>query len=167
VTLHELNALGQVEAQAEFTRCCGSKRWAAGMAGNRPFHSVDEVQRVAEELWWLLEGADWLEAFSHHPRIGERAAGWEKDEQAGARGAPEPILKRLTKLNSDYERKFGHVFLIFATGKNAEEMLAELERRIGNDPAAELRIAATEQAKITRLRLQKLLSPSFESPRAR
>jgi OHCU decarboxylase len=137
------------------------------MVGRRPFRGTDQLLAAADETWWSLEGADWLDAFTHHPRIGERAAGWAKDEQSGVHGAPESALKRLTKLNHEYERRFGHVFLIFATGKTADEMLAELERRIGNDPATELRSAAAEQAKITRLRLQKLLSSSLESPRAR
>jgi OHCU decarboxylase len=112
----------------------------------------------ADDVWWSLEGGDWLEAFAAHPRIGERAAGWAGEEQSGVRGADDEVLGRLNSLNHDYERKFGHVFLIFATGKSAAEILAELERRLANDPATELRIAAGEQAKITRLRLQKALA---------
>lgn len=120
---------------------------------------------LADDIWWSLEGGDWLEAFAAHPRIGERAAGWAGDEQSGVRGAERDVLGRLNSLNHDYERKFGHVFLIFATGKTSAQMLAELERRLANDPSTELRIAAGEQARITRLRLQKLLAEAREPTR--
>jgi OHCU decarboxylase len=136
------------------------------MTARRPFRTGADLARVADEVWWSLEGADWLEAFSHHPRIGERSGGWARDEQSGARAASAATIKELATLNRQYERKFGHVFLIFATGKSADEMLAELRLRLNNDPAPELRLAAGEQAKITRLRLEKLLDASFESSRA-
>ena len=165
MTLAELNALDPEAARREFARCCGSVRWASAMAGRRPFRNRDDLVLAADDVWWSLEGSDWLEAFSHHPRIGERAAGWARDEQSGARGAPDSTMKALATLNHDYERKFGHVFLIFATGKSADDMLAELRRRLDNQPAPELRIAAGEQAKITRLRLEKLLDAPLESER--
>jgi OHCU decarboxylase len=165
VTLSDLNALPQSSAERELCRCCSSGRWSAAVAGRRPFRTIEELMQIADDAWWSLEGGDWLEAFAQHPRIGERAAGWASDEQSGVRGVARPIVERLTELNHDYERKFGHVFLIFAAGKTADEILAQMERRLANDPATELRIAATEQSKITRLRLQKLLSPSPESTR--
>jgi OHCU decarboxylase len=159
VTLSELNGLLHDAAERELSRCCGSTRWAAAVAARRPFTTAEELLQIADDVWWTLEGGDWLEAFARHPRIGERAAGWASDEQSGVRGAPQETLSRLTALNQNYERKFGHVFLIFATGKSAAEILAQLELRVSNDPVTELKIAAAEQAKITRLRLQKLLSP--------
>jgi OHCU decarboxylase len=165
VTLDQLNALSTDAASRELERCCGSRRWAAAMADRRPFPDVEELYRAAEDVWWSLDEQDWLEAFSHHPRIGQRAAGWARDEQAGVATAPRETMTSLAALNSEYERKFGHVFLIYATGRSAEDMLSELRRRIGNDPHAELRNAAAEQARITRLRLEKMLSPSFESSR--
>jgi OHCU decarboxylase len=165
VTLDELNGLSADAARRELERCCGSSRWAIAMTARRPFRTAADLTRAADEVWWSMEGADWLEAFAHHPRIGERSAGWARDEQSGARAASETTIKELATLNRQYERKFGHVFLIFATGKSAEEMLAELRRRLSNDPAPELRVAAGEQAKITRLRLEKLLDASFESSR--
>jgi 2-oxo-4-hydroxy-4-carboxy-5-ureidoimidazoline decarboxylase len=165
MTLNELNALDVGAATRELARCCGSTRWADAMATARPFQTADDLYRAADEVWWSLDSGDWLEAFGHHPRIGERTAGWAKDEQAGARGAAQMTLDSLTALNREYERKFGHVFLIFATGKSADDMLGELRRRLTHDPAPELRIAAGEQAKITRLRLQKLLAPNFEQSR--
>ena len=166
--LDELNALSVEAAQRELERCCGSARWAAAMAGRRPFRTADDLRTAAEECWWSLGGADWLEAFSHHPRIGGghrgRVAAWARDEQSGVGGASDETIKALARLNRDYERKFGHVFLIFATGKGAEEMLAELRRRLANDPVTELRNAASEQAKITKLRLQKLVSKVADAP---
>jgi len=165
VTLDELNAMPRDAAERELAKCCGSSRWTSAMAGRRPFRNVDQLYRAADEVWTSLDGADWLEAFSHHPRIGERAVGWARDEQSGTSGASARTMERLAKLNHDYQRKFGHVFLICATGKPADELLSQLERRMMNDPAAELRVAAAEQAKITRLRLEKLLSASRETSR--
>jgi OHCU decarboxylase len=165
MTLNDLNGLDLGAATRELARCCGSARWANAMAARRPFESAEDLYRAADAVWWSLDSGDWLEAFGHHPRIGERAAGWAKDEQAGARGAAQTTLDALTALNREYELKFGHVFLICATGKSADDMLRELRRRLPNDPAPELRIAAGEQAKITRLRLQKLLASTFEPSR--
>jgi len=128
------------------------------MLSRRPFENADALLRAADESWWALGTADWLEAFSHHPRIGDRAAGWAADEQSGVRGASAEATKELAQLNRQYERKFNHVFLIFASGKDADMMLDELRRRITQDPATELRTAAGEQAKITALRLQRLLA---------
>lgn len=163
--LADLNALSREAAERELGRCCASARWSAAVAARRPFAGLEELCRVGDEVWWTLEGGDWLEAFARHPRIGERVGGWASDEQAGARGASPMTLQRLNELNHDYERKFGHVFLISATGKSAEEMLAQLEKRIANDVATELKIAAVEQSKIMRLRLEKLLAAPQETPR--
>jgi len=167
VTLEQLDALPGDAAKRELQRCCGSERWAAAMTARRPFRSTEQLMQVADEVWWSLEPADWLEALSHHPRIGERAAGWARDEQSGARGASDETAKALAKFNHEYERTFGHVFVIFATGKTADEMLAALQHRLTNDAATELRNGAAEQAKITKLRLEKLLSTSLESSRTR
>jgi 2-oxo-4-hydroxy-4-carboxy-5-ureidoimidazoline decarboxylase len=160
VTVAELDAAPPSVASRALQQCCGSARWVAAMLARRPFAHDDAVLRAAEECWWALGTSDWLEAFSHHPRIGDRAAGWAADEQAGVRGASDDTTRQLATLNRQYERKFGHVFLIFASGKDAGTMLAELQRRITSDPAAELRTAAAEQAKITDLRLRRLLASS-------
>ena len=157
MTLAALNAMDDLSAMRALAQCCGSRRWTAAMNARRPFTDPEALFRAAEETWWSLEGADWLEAFAHHPRIGERAGGWAGQEQAGTQGAPTTTMRELASLNREYERKFGHVFLIFATGKSADEMLAELRRRLALDPRAEMKNAAAEQAKITRLRLEKLL----------
>jgi OHCU decarboxylase len=167
MTVNDLNGLPASDAEQELLKCCGSHRWARAMAVRRPFASVEQLQQAAEEEWWKLESRDWIEAFSHHPRIGERvkAQGWAKQEQSGVRGASEQTLQELEHLNRTYEEKFGHVFLIFASGKSAEEMLAALRTRLRNRENVELQNAAAEQAKITRLRLAKLTSadPSLGS----
>ena len=114
---------------------------------------------ASESIWWTLTPSDWLEAFSAHPRIGERSLSkWSSDEQSGVDGAQAEVLARLARGNQEYERRFGWIFLVNATGKTAPEMLQVLQSRLSNEEGAELRIAAGEQAKITKLRLEKLLS---------
>lgn len=166
--LDRLNRLPVEAAEAELLQCCGSARWARGVAARRPFPDISALLGAADDVWWALEGADWLEAFRAHPRIGERkapapgtdrGARWSEQEQAGARAADAAVLVELERSNREYEARFGHIFLICATGKSAAEMLAQLRERLGNDAARELRVAAGEQCKITRIRLEKLLSP--------
>lgn len=167
MNLAELNELPLGEARDAFTRCCGSGKWVRKMLEHRPYADEEALYAAAKKHWiWLLE-EDWQEAFSHHPKIGDieslraRFADtrqWAEGEQAGARSASEETLKRLAEGNTAYENKFGYIFIVCATGKTAEEMLALLEARIHNDAATELQIAAAEQMKITRLRLEKLLS---------
>ena len=165
-----LNALSMEEAQAELLKCCGSTNWARRMTQQRPFPTGGDAMRrlldSADRVWWDLGREDWLEAFSRHPRIGEKAAAkdasaetrrWSEEEQSGTRSAREQVLAALAKANRAYEQRFGYVFIVCATGKSSEEMLALLQQRLQNDPAAELRMAAEEQRRITHLRLQKLL----------
>jgi OHCU decarboxylase len=128
------------------------------MAAQRPFASVEALHAAADDAWWSLGEDDWLEAFAAHPRIGERGKGWSNEEQAGTRSAAADVMATLARRNQDYEQRFRHVFLICATGRSADSMLADLERRMSNAPVEELRVAAGEQAKITHLRLAKLLS---------
>lgn len=154
-----LNALSEERARAALQRCCGARHWVDGMLAARPFASDAELLAAAERVWWGLGRADWLEAFAAHPRIGARAEAmtdWARREQAGANGAAEATLAALAQGNRTYEERFGHVFLICATGRTADEMLGALRGRLTNDPATELRVAAEEQAKITRLRLDRL-----------
>jgi 2-oxo-4-hydroxy-4-carboxy-5-ureidoimidazoline decarboxylase len=154
-------------ARAAFGRCCGAPAWVDAMVARRPFQDRDQLMRAADEAWWALSRAARLEAFAHHPRIGDgralrerfaSTAAWAAGEQAGAAGAPAEILDRLVAANQLYERRFGYIFVVCATGKSAEEMLAALEGRLGNEPGPEFEIACAEQAQITRLRLDKLLS---------
>jgi 2-oxo-4-hydroxy-4-carboxy-5-ureidoimidazoline decarboxylase len=159
-----LNALPAGEARAAFLRCCGSPRWAEAMQCSRPFRDAEELQRAAEQIWKGLGSRDWLEAFSHHPRIGDGAAlrarfagTWSVGEQEGAAGAPGAVLDALAEGNREYEARFDRTFIVCATGRSAAEMLALLRERLANDAETELRIAAEEQARITRIRIDKLL----------
>jgi OHCU decarboxylase len=165
VTLEGLDALPAADAGAELLACCGSRRWAREMAPRRPFADVAALLAAADEVWWALGPDDWHEAFRAHPRIGERkaapaqgarAAGWSAQEQAGAAG--DDAAAALAEGNRAYEERFGHIYIVCATGKTADEMLAILRARLANDAATELRAAAAEQAKITKLRLEKLLA---------
>ena len=152
-----LNALGEDVARAALARCCATRRWVDAMLARRPFATDAALFAAAEGVWWGLGREDWLEAFAAHPRIGERSHdAWAQREQAGVRQAERTTAIALAQGNRDYERRFGHVFLICATGKGADDMLRALARRLVNDPATELRLAAGEQAKITRLRLERL-----------
>lgn len=158
MTLEELNALPVDEARRALETCCGSQRWSAAVVARRPFTSIDRLQAIADEEWRRLKPHDWREAFSHHPRIGDRTAtGVAAKEQSGTANAPAPMLRELERLNRLYEEKFGFVFLIFASGKSTEEMLDALEHRILNREDLEMQNAVNEQAKITRLRIARLL----------
>lgn len=165
--LARLNKLSPEEARSELMRCCGSSRWADAMVRARPFRDAGHVHSEAEWLWEQTGPEDWDEAFQHHPRIGDGAAlrarfastaTWSSQEQGGVRGASDEVLSALAEGNREYEKKFGFIFLVCATGKSAEEMLVLLRARMENEPDEELRIAAAEQAKITRIRLEKLLA---------
>src|SRR5258706_1048743 len=166
MTLQHFNSLSQPEVLSELLRCCGSRRWAEMMAARRPFPSVEVLLTCAEELWNGLSHDDWKEAFSHHPRIGDvgklkekfaATAEWASKEQSGVALASDDVLQSLAGKNSTYEKKFGYIFIVCATGKSAAEILSLIEERLGNDPGTEIRVAANEQSKITKLRLEKLL----------
>jgi len=154
-----LNALAEPHARAALLRCCASRRWGERMLAGRPFADDSGVFAAAERIWWSLEPDDYHEAFAAHPRIGERTGdAWSRAEQAGMAAADVDMRRAFTEGNRAYEERFGHVFLICATGRSPDDMATELQRRLGNDPASELRIAAGELAKITRLRLEKLVT---------
>ncbi|HET7705516.1 MAG TPA: allantoicase [Thermoanaerobaculia bacterium] len=145
---------------AELLRsCCGSTKWAEQLASMRPFQSWDELTEKADGIWSRLSPEDWNEAFLAHPRIGERKASskWSADEQAGTRSASEETMNKLASANRAYEEKFGLIYLVCATGRSADGMLEDLEKRMNNSRETELRVAAEEQRKITRLRLEKLV----------
>jgi OHCU decarboxylase len=169
--LDRLNSVSAETAAGEFLKCCGSGKWARRMVAGRPFISLNQLLDSAEQIWWSLDQADWLEAFHSHPKIGEKKAAaptsdqskrWSETEQAGVSNATSDTLQTLATLNREYEVKFGYIFIVCASGKSTDEMLAILRARLGNDPEEELRNAAAEQAQITQLRLKKLIdSKSF------
>lgn len=159
------NEAGEALAMDAMLACCGAKRWAQSMAALRPFENVETLSLTADEVWSTMEEADWMEAFSSHPRIGERkpasqsgrSAAWSEQEQSGASSAAGNVLARLAAGNVTYEQRFGFTYIVCATGKSADEMLGILERRLVNDQATELREAAEQQRQITQIRLRKWL----------
>jgi 2-oxo-4-hydroxy-4-carboxy-5-ureidoimidazoline decarboxylase len=166
MNLAAINDWEPVEAALAFCRCCGSTRWSREMQWARPFESEAAVLEAADRIWWALEPADWLEAFASHPKIGAREAAlpeharteaWSRAEQSGAGNASTEVLEKLAEMNRRYESRFGYIFIVCATGKSGDEMLAILESRLSNSPDDEIRCAAAEQAKITRIRLEKTL----------
>jgi 2-oxo-4-hydroxy-4-carboxy-5-ureidoimidazoline decarboxylase len=170
MTLDELNNLPPAARAEELRKCCGSSAWVAGMNEVFPVSDEETLMDHANTIWNGLAEDDWKEAFTHHPKIGGNVAAlrekfastsvWAEGEQAGVRDTTEEVLQALSDGNVRYEQKFGYIFIVFATGKTAEQMLALLEARLFNQPEDELQIAAAEQNKITRIRLEKLLAPT-------
>ena len=160
-----LNQLDTAALTAALQNCCASTEWVGRMQQVAPFENDEQVETTAAQIWNALTPSDWLEAFEAHPRIGDVASlrakyaateQWAKGEQAGVAAASESTIERLAQQNAAYEAKFGHLFIVCATGKSADQMLALLDERIDNQPNEELHIAAAEQLKITLIRLRKL-----------
>lgn len=165
MTLQEFNSLSKKEAFENLFRCCGSTHWANEVMENFPFTSIEELKSVSDQIWMQCDKKDWLEAFSHHPKIGERpgekhqsTSSWAGKEQSGMQSADEQTKSELARLNAEYEDTFGYIYIVCATGKSADELLSILKVRLNNDASIELQIAATEQNKITHLRIDKLFS---------
>lgn len=167
-TLQSWNAASADEALEAMIACCGARRWAAAMVARRPIRTVAELSAAADEEWARMQEADWMEAFACHPRIGGRpprrtaqasaqSSAWFRQEQASITEAAERVLAELAAGNEVYEKRFGFTYLVCATGKSAEEMLAILNRRLAGDRAGELREAAEQQRQITQIRLGKWL----------
>lgn len=163
------NALAPEAAREELLKCCGSKRWVEAIEQDRPYLSLWHLIAQANDVWRTLDRDDWLEAFRSHPKIGEKKTAnpvaaqsqqWSTQEQRGVANATPDAVDKLARLNRAYEEKFGFIFIVCATGKSSDEILALLEQRLTNVPETELPIAAAEQAKITELRLRKLLDLS-------
>jgi OHCU decarboxylase len=185
--VRRLSDLPDDEARAELRACCGSTQWVERMLRVRPFKNREEVFESAEHIWRTLGPEDWLEAFAAHPRIGEekrqavrrseeaekadrgatddrrpttddRSAEWSAKEQAGMATADHVLKAALAEANRQYEEKFGYIYIVCATGRSGEEMLALARQRLANDPDTELKVAAEEQLRIMKLRLEKLLT---------
>ena len=161
-----LNTLSAETAREALSRCCGARAWVEGMLARRPYASRSALFVAAAEVWSALLASDYREAFLHHPEIGENlddlrqkfaaTADWSSAEQSGATGASRATQLALREGNRSYRERFGYSFIVCATGKSADTMLALLQARLDNAPELELGIAAAEQLKITRLRLEKL-----------
>ena len=164
--LTRFNELSAERAARALFDCCGSKRWVSRMLEMRPFASIEELLEAADQTWKAMDRKEQRAAFGHHPPIGGKRAGrkqsakakrWSRGEQSRALQGDSDTLAVLAAANQAYHAAFGHVFLICATGKSSDELLKILRQRLSNDPETEWRIAAEEQRKITRLRLEKLL----------
>ena len=167
MTLTEFNSLPAAEAANLLQQCNAATAWYEAMAQARPFADVAAMKARGEAIWSSLGEAGYLQAFEAHPMIGDvdslrkkyaSTKAMASGEQSGAANADETVLTELTKLNHDYLAKFGFIFIVFATGKSATEMLALLKARIGNTRQLEIKNAAAEQWKITLLRIDKLIS---------
>jgi 2-oxo-4-hydroxy-4-carboxy-5-ureidoimidazoline decarboxylase len=166
-TLARWNRLPIADAVKEILPCCGSQAWANGVAARRPFSDEATLLTASDETWRNLAAADWMEALRSHPRIGESGATqsapapssvWSAQEQRNVTAAGEAIKIALADANREYERRFGHIFIVCATGKSGPEILEILRRRMQNDTETELREAAEQQRQITHIRLTRWLS---------
>lgn len=165
--LERWNRLPTEEAATEILPCCGSRAWANGIAARRPFSGEATLLAVSDEIWRNLAEADWMEAFQNHPRIGEsktpqsapnQSATWSKQEQQRVTTAGDAVKLALAEANREYERRFGRIFIVCATGKSGLEILELLRRRLENDKHSELREAAEQQRQITQIRLKRWLT---------
>lgn len=170
------NEAEEDEAITALLHCCRAQRWAHALAAERPFLSEETLYAAADTHWAAMQEPDWMEAFRAHPRIGERKSeigpgidehkaadaslqskAWSSQEQAQIHATEQAILTALAEGNLAYEERFGFTYIVCATGKSAEEMLAILNRRLASERAAELQEAAEQQRQITQIRLRKWL----------
>jgi len=161
MTLHDFNKLDNEEAAKQLFACCGSSKWSSLLMKQFPFKDENDLVARAEDYWYNeCTEADWLEAFTHHPRIGDVKSLTEKfagKEQAAVGSASKETIGALAKINEVYENKFGFIFIVCATGRSAEEMLRLVNDRIQNSREEEVNIAMGEQHKITIIRFKKLI----------
>jgi len=163
--LAQWNEADEVAALEAMLACCAVRRWGQTMVALRPFSSIETLSLTADEVWSTMEESDWLEAFAAHPPIGQRkaasasapAATWSEQEQSSAVNAAQQVIAELAEGNAQYERRFGFTYIVCATGKSGEELLAVLQRRLGNDRDRELQEAVEQQRQIMQIRLGKWL----------
>ena len=166
MTIADYDHLEASEKRFLLTQCCGSQKWVDKMIGLPPAEDLIDLFEDAEEMWYKCNEDDWKEAFTHHPMIGDIDSLRKKfsndqfaaKEQASINDSSEKTLQALAEGNHVYQQKFGYIFIVFATGKSAEEMLEILQARLNNNPEEEIKIAMEEQNKITQLRLQNLFA---------
>lgn len=165
-SLSELNVLPPEGASVAFSNCCTSHAWIDGMVSARPFISLEQCHEIALSVWNSLSEKDFLQAFEGHPKIGDVSSLREKyahtkqlasGEQSSVDDASEEVIQALADGNTAYEDKNGFIFIVCATGKSAAEMLDLLNQRLPNSREVELANAAAEQAKITAIRIDKLI----------
>ncbi|WP_263357515.1 2-oxo-4-hydroxy-4-carboxy-5-ureidoimidazoline decarboxylase [Acidicapsa ligni] len=155
------------EATGDLLSCCAANRWAAQLVALRPFADEEALYSAADQVWAEMEETDWMEAFLAHPRIGHRktphasaqSSHWSQQEQSSVNTAQSGVLEELAAGNQRYEERFGFTYIVCASSKSADEMLAILNRRLPGARQAELREAAEQQRQITQIRLRKWLQP--------
>ena len=162
MTLSTYNNLDKEKAAQHLMDCCGSTLWVSAMMRSFPFASEKQLVDLSTKIWYYeCSESDWRESFTHHPKIGDVKSLTEKfagKEQAGVAIATQETIASLAQANTDYENKFGFIFIVCATGKSASEMLQLLLDRLKNTAEEELHIAMGEQQKITIIRFKKLLT---------
>ena len=167
MTIQQFNNLTIQQLKDELFKCCGCTAWIENLSEKIPLDSIEKLKKESDKVWSSLDDKDWLEAFKHHPKIGDikslekkfaSTKEWASNEQSGVKATTKNILAELKELNDVYEKKFGYIFIVCATGKSAGEMLAILKSRLNNLPQEEIKIAMQEQNKITHLRIDKLFS---------
>jgi 2-oxo-4-hydroxy-4-carboxy-5-ureidoimidazoline decarboxylase len=160
------NALSADAAAGEILACCGSGEWARGMAARRPLGDESALLTASDEIWRGVSEVEWMEAFRAHPRIGEtkaerpaseRSAAWSAQEQSSAAAADVELKRAMAEGNREYERRFGRIFIVCATGKTSAEILQILQQRLQNDETTELREASEQLRQITQIRMRKWL----------
>lgn len=165
MNLKEFNDLNIETVKEKLFMCCGSAKWVEKVISEKPFASIEQLLAISEQAWIECDEGDALEAFSHHPKIGNleelekkfsNTSHFAGNEQKSVQTATQEVLTKLAQMNEEYWQRFGFIFIIFATGKSADEMLNSLQARINNEKEAEIQIAKAEQGKITQLRLNKL-----------
>lgn len=165
--LAELNRLDPASQSQILKKCCGADGWVKAMSAEFPFRDLEQLKDKAGKIWAGLGREEYLEAFTHHPRIGDvgaieekfkDTADWAGSEQGSVRGASRRIFEELMHFNERYYERFGYIFIVFASGKTAAEMLSLLKTRMNNEADSELAVAAAEQHKITLHRLEKTLN---------
>jgi 2-oxo-4-hydroxy-4-carboxy-5-ureidoimidazoline decarboxylase len=159
-TLAAFNAASSQAAERDVLACCHSRSFAKLIADGRPYRDAAELQAAVDAAFSALSWDDIVESMNAHPRIGERTpgGGWSAAEQSGAASADDQVRRALAMSNVTYEQRFGHVFLICASGLSGQEMLTQLQARLGNDTETERAVVRQELLKITRLRMTKLLN---------
>ena len=166
MNIAEFNCLDASSAADLISQCCAAQNWVSGVVAARPYDSLQQLLDSADRVWATVDETNLLQAFSAHPQIGNVETLREKyantkavaaGEQSGVNEASENTLQELARLNQLYLDRFGFIFIVCATGKSAEQMLALLQARVDNSRDQELVNAAEEQRKITALRLQKLM----------
>ena len=165
MTIATFDHLPEEKKNELLLQCCGSTAWVDKMLTVFPVEDLVELLEAAEEKWYECNEEDWREAFDHHPKIGDinslkekfaNTAQWASAEQSGVNDASDNVIQELAKANEEYEKKFGNIFIVCATGKSAEQMLSILKERLNNAKEDEIKVAAVEQNKITKIRIEKL-----------